>query len=73
MKIFTNLAIILIAAGIVAFGYQGIADTTREKVVDLGSLQMTAEETGMFPSPPMVGGIVFLCYIGLLTMGRNKS
>lgn len=30
------IAIILIAIGIVAFAYQGITYTTREKVIDLG-------------------------------------
>jgi hypothetical protein len=32
----TIIAIIIIALGIVAFAYQGITSTIREKVVDLG-------------------------------------
>ncbi|WP_373500059.1 DUF3185 domain-containing protein [Desulfococcus sp.] len=73
MRTTTILAVILIAVGIVAFGYQGITYTTREKVVDLGPLQMTAERTRTFPLPPIVGGIALLGGIGLLVMGRKKA
>ena len=73
MRTITILAIILIAVGIVAFGYQGITYTTREKVVDLGPLQMTAEKTRTFPLPPIVGGIALLGGFGLLVMGRKKG
>ena len=38
MKTYTLTGIILIVIGIVAFAYQGIAYTTREKVVDLGPI-----------------------------------
>lgn len=73
MRTTTILAVILIAVGIVAFGYQGITYTTREKVVDLGPLQMTAEKTRTFPLPPIVGGIALLSGIGLLVMGKKKA
>ena len=36
MKTNTLIGIILIVIGIVAFAYQGITYTTREKVVDIG-------------------------------------
>jgi len=52
---------------IVALAYQGITYTTREKVVDLGPIQMTAEKTKTLPLPPLVGGIV------LLGMGNKKG
>jgi hypothetical protein len=52
------IAIILIALGIMAFAYQGITYTTREKVVDLGPIQMTAEKTKMLPLPPRLGPLL---------------
>ena len=73
MKTTTLIAIILIAIGIVAFGYQGITYTTREKVVDLGPLQMTAEKTRTLPLPPIVGAIALVGGIVLLTVGRKKD
>jgi hypothetical protein len=34
---------ILIAVGIIALAYQGIRYTTRERVIDLGPIQVTAD------------------------------
>lgn len=73
MKTQTVLAVILIALGIVAFAYQGITYTTREKVVDIGPIQMTAEKTRTFPLPPIVGGICLVGGIVLLVMGRKNG
>ena len=52
MKPKTIIAIILIALGITTFAYQDITYTTREKVVDLGPIQVTSETTKTFPLPP---------------------
>lgn len=73
MRTTTLLAIMLIALGIVAFGYQGITYTSQEKVVDLGPLQMSAETTKTFPLPPIVGAIALVGGIVLLVMGRKKN
>jgi len=73
MKTNTVLAIILIIVGIVAFAYQGITYTSREKVVDLGPVQVTAEKTRTFPLPPIVGGIALVGGIVLLLMGGKKT
>ncbi|MGD9730647.1 MAG: DUF3185 domain-containing protein [Desulfamplus sp.] len=73
MKTTTIIAIVLIIIGIAAFGYQGITYTTKEKVVDLGPLQMTAETTKTFPLPPIVGAITLVGGIVLLFAGRRKS
>jgi uncharacterized membrane protein HdeD (DUF308 family) len=73
MKTTTVLAIILIAIGIVAFAYQGITYTTREKIVDLGPLSVSAERTRTFPLPPVVGAIALVGGIVLLVMARKKS
>ena len=67
------IAILLIALGIVAFAYQGITYTSREKVVDLGPLQLTAEKTRTIPLPPIVGAIALVGGIVLLVMGRKTG
>ena len=67
------IAIILIALGIAAFAYQGITYTTREKVVDLGPIQVTAEKTKTLPLPPIVGAIAIVGGIVLLVMGSKKA
>ena len=73
MKSHAFIAIILIAIGIAAFAYQGITYTTREKVVDLGPLQMTAEKTRTLPLPPIVGALALIGGIVLLLAGKRNS
>lgn len=73
MKTTTLFAIILIALGIVAFGYQGFTYTTREKVVDIGPLKVTAEKTRTLPLPPIVGAVALVGGIVLLVMGGKKD
>ena len=67
------IAIILIALGIVAFAYQGFTYTTREKVVDIGPIQVTADKTKTLPLPPIVGAIALVGGIVLLVMESKKS
>jgi len=73
MKTYTLTGIILIVIGIVALAYQGITYTTREKVVDLGPIQVTADKTKTLPLPPIVGGIALVGGIVLLVMGNKKG
>ena len=69
----TILAVILIVVGVLVFAYQGITYTTREKVVDLGPLQMTAEKTKTFPLPPILGAVALAGGIVLLVVGYRKG
>ena len=73
MKTHTLIGIILIVIGIIAFTYQGITYTTREKVVDIGPIQMTADKTKTIPLPPIVGGIALVGGIVLLVAGSKKG
>ncbi len=73
MRTTTILAILLIALGLVAFGYQGITYTSKEKVVDLGALQVTAETRKTLPLPPIVGVIALVGGIALLVLGQKKG
>ena len=73
MKTYTLIGVILIAVGIAAFAYQGITYTTREKVVDLGPVHVTAEKTRTLPLPPIVGALALVGGIVLLVVGSKKS
>lgn len=66
------LAIALIAIGIIAFAYQGISYTSRDKIVDLGPLHVTAERSHTLPLPPIVGAIALAGGIALLFMSSQK-
>jgi hypothetical protein len=73
MKTYTLIGIALIAIGIVAFAYQGITYTTREKVVEIGPVEVTAEKTKTFPLPPIVGAVALVSGIVLLIIERTKK
>lgn len=55
MKPLPLIAVILIVLGVVALTYQGITYTTREKAIDFGPLQITAERTHTIPLAPILG------------------
>jgi len=67
------IAVILIALGVVALAYQGISYTTREKVVDLGPLKLTADNTRTIPLPPIVGAVALVGGVALLVIARKRS
>jgi hypothetical protein len=67
------IAIILIALGIAVLAYQGITYTTREKVVDVGPIQVTSEKTKTFPLSPIIGTIALVGGIVLLVVGVKKD
>ena len=69
----TIIAIVLIAVGVLAFTYQGITYTTREKVIDLGPVQMTADKTKTIPLPPIIGAVALVGGIVLLVVGNRKG
>jgi hypothetical protein len=67
------LAILLIAAGIAAFVYQGFTYKTREKVIDLGSVHVMADRTKTIPIPPLIGAIAIVGGIVLLVIDGRKN
>ena len=67
------IAIMLIVLGIAALAYQGITYTTREKVVSLGPIQITAEKDKTIPLPPILGAIALVGGIVLLIVGSRKN
>jgi len=67
------IAVILIAVGIAALAYQGITYVTKEKVVDVGPIEVTAEKTNTIPLPPIVGALALVGGIVLLMAGRKED
>jgi len=67
------LAIALVAIGLVALAYQGISYTSRDKVIDLGPLHVTAERSHTLPLPPILGAIALAGGLALLFMNGEKA
>jgi hypothetical protein len=63
--------IVLIVLGVLIFAYGGFSFTRREKVVDLGPIEATAEKREHVPLPPILGGAAVLGGIALLVAGRR--
>ena len=69
----TLVGIALILLGIVAFAYQGITYTSREKIIDIGPLQATADTQKTIPLSPLLGGLALVGGIVLVVVGAKKS
>lgn len=69
----TLVGIALIVLGIVAFAYQGITYTSREKIIDIGPIQATADTQKTIPLSPLLGGLVLVGGIALVVVGAKKS
>jgi len=69
----TLVGIALIVLGIVAFAYQGITYTSREKVIDIGPIQATAETQKTIPLSPLLGGLALVGGIVLVVVGAKRS
>jgi len=67
------IGVALIALGLIALVYQGITYTTRENVVDLGPLKITAQKEKTIPLPPILGGLALAGGIVLVVVGARKS
>ena len=68
------VGLILIVLGIVALAYGGISYTRREKVVDIGPIEATAERRHTVPLPPVLGGLALAGGVVLLIYGaKTKS
>lgn len=67
------IGILLIAIGIIALAYGGFTYTKREKVLDIGPIQATAERQKTVSLPPILGGICLVGGILLVVVGSRKT
>ena len=67
------VAIILIVLGAISLAYGGINYTTREKVLDIGPIEATAERHKTVPLPPILGGVAVVAGIALLFVAPKRS
>jgi len=67
------LGVILVLLGILALAYGGITYTHREKVIDLGPIQATANEKEHIPLPPILGGAALVAGLVLLVAKRRTT
>lgn len=72
MKQATLVGIVLIVLAVIAFSYQGITYTRREKVLDIGPIQATKETKETIPLPPILGALALAGGIILVFVGSKR-
>ncbi len=66
--------IVLVILGALALGYGGFTYVTRDKVVDAGPVQVTADREKTVWIPPVVGGIAVVGGLLLIaTSGKQRE
>ena len=66
-----TIGIILIVLGLVGLAYGGFNYTTREKVVDIGPIHASRDETHSIPVPPIAGALALIG--GVVLVARRES
>lgn len=67
------IGVLLAVLGAAALIWEGISYTTRETVVDVGPVNVTAETRKTLPLPPILGGLALAGGVGLIVMGTKKA
>ena len=73
MKSLSLLGFLLVVLGALAFAYQGITYTHREKVFDVGPIHATKDTQEQIPFPPILGGLALVGGVALLVVGARQK
>jgi len=65
------LGAVLILLGLLGLAWGGITYTTREKVLDVGPIHATRDETHSVPLPPIAGAVAVIGGIVLLVSAKK--
>jgi hypothetical protein len=67
-----TLGIILTVLGLFGLAWGGFTYTTREKVVDIGPIHATRDQTHNVPLPPIAGAVALIGGVVLLVAGKKE-
>ena len=73
MKPGTILGIVLIVIGVAGFALGGFSFTKKEKVLDVGPIEATADDKKTVAIPPLIAGIALVSGVVLLVAGARKG
>jgi uncharacterized membrane protein len=71
-SILNFMGILLIIVGIAALAYQGFTYTKKEKIVEIGSIEVTADTQKTVYLSPIFGALSLVGGIVLVVLGRKK-
>jgi len=73
MKLASIVGILLIVLGVIGLAVGGINYTRREKVIDIGPIEATAEKHERIPVSPIAGGLALAAGVVLLVAGNRRT
>ncbi|HEX3236615.1 MAG TPA: hypothetical protein VHR41_20650 [Gemmatimonadales bacterium] len=73
MKAATIVGILLIIVGIAGLAFGGFSYTHREKVLDVGPIQASADKKESLPVPPLLGALAIVGGVVLLASGARRA
>ncbi len=68
-----NIGIALIVIGLIMTLVTGFNFVTREKVVDLGSVEITSRKNNPVQWSPIIGGVLLVTGIIVMVANKNKN
>jgi len=69
----TIIGAVLIVIGLIGLILGGVSYTRREKVIDIGPIEATAERRETLPISPIVGVVALVGGILLVAAGRKRG
>ena len=66
-----SIGVILLILGIVGLAYESISFTTKEKVIDVGPIQVSKDKERSFPIQPFAGAIAVAGGVLMLLSSRR--
>lgn len=73
MRPVTIVGLLLIVLGVVGLALGGFSFTRKEKVVDVGPIEATADKKESVPVPPLLGALAIVGGVVLLAAGSRRA
>jgi hypothetical protein len=67
------VGIALIVLGVIGLALGGFSFTRKEKVVDLGPIEATADKKESVPIPPLLGALAIVGGVVILAAGARRT
>jgi drug/metabolite transporter (DMT)-like permease len=67
------VGIVLILLGIAGLAFGGFSFTHKEKVLDLGPIEASADKKESLPIPPLLGALAIVGGVVLVAVGAHRA
>lgn len=68
-----NSGVIVIIIGILMVAYTGFNFVTKEKVANIGSIEINKEKNHFVEWSPIIGGVLIVAGVGMLLMNKKNA